>query len=215
MAYIFQPDRVLLREQLKSVGHYITGKTLDVGAGSFDRYGEFFKADQYTRMEIAAGEGIDVVGSAYDIPFPNESFDSLVSTQVFEHLARPHDAAKELFRVLKSGGYVVVTVPQTSELHEIPYDFYRYTNFGLEALFTDTGFEIVETLQRGGYHAMIAQVRIRYMIGRYALYKRPRVGWVVGKFISLYGRYMMWRDTKDTSEESRKHTIGWCIVLRK
>jgi SAM-dependent methyltransferase len=215
MAYIFQPERVLLRKQLKEVGSFVRGKVLDVGAGSFDRYSEFFSADSYTRMEIEAGPGIDVVGTVYAIPFPDNSFDTLVSTQVFEHLARPTDAAQELFRVLKPGGYVVLTAPQANELHEEPHDYFRYTSYGLTSLFTTAGFEVVKMLKRGGYHALIAQMRIRFAIDHYQLYSRPMLGWVMGKFLSLYGRYMLMVDRHDHSDASRKHTLGWCVVLKK
>lgn len=213
--YIFQPDRYLLRKQIQKFSNYITGKVLDVGAGSFDRYQELFTTESYTRMEIKAGPGIDVVGTAYDIPFPDNSFDSVISTQVFEHLARPIDAAKELYRVLKRGGHALVTVPQANELHEEPHDYFRYTDHGLKALFGEAGFTIVEIDKRGGYWSLLAQMKIRHAIDRFTLYDRPVLGKVAGKYAAVYGRSMILRDQKDQSEASRKHAIGWCVVLKK
>ena len=102
-----------------------------------------------------------------------------------------------------------------NELHEEPYDFFRYTKFGLDCVFSDAGFEVVECLQRGGYFAMLAQIRIRHFIDSYRLYKRPVLGKMVAKCLAVYARIMLWRDKQDMSEAGRKHAIGWCIVVKK
>ena len=213
--YIFQPDRYLLRQQMQMLTKYVSGRTLDAGAGTFDRYSGGFKTSEYVRMDIAPAEGIDVVGSMYAIPFPDASFDSVVSTQVFEHLARPHDGARELFRILRPGGHVVLTIPQMNELHEEPYDFFRYTPFGVEAVFTDAGFEIVEKHQRGGFFSTRAQMLARYAIDRFSLHKRPILGRIAGKLLLVYGRFMIWLDSLDASSANRKHAIGWAYVFQK
>lgn len=109
--YIFQPDRVLLAQQVKKYSHYINGRVLDVGAGDFSRYISFFNHKEYIKMDIKKSENIDVVGRVEDLPFENDSFDSVVCTQVFEHVANPFKAASEIYRVLKKGGHCLITVP--------------------------------------------------------------------------------------------------------
>ena len=213
--YIFQPDRYLLQKQIKSVAHYIQGKVLDVGAGEMDRYGRHFKMKERFRMDVAPGPNVDIVGSADKIPFPPETFDSIVCTQVFEHLKYPQKSAMELFRVLKKGGHAVITVPQMNELHEEPHDYFRYTKYGLNVVFQDAGFTIVESHQRGGYYATLAQVRIRHWIGIMDLYDRPFIGRVLGKLIGVYGHFMIWLDDKHIFKDDRTQTIGWCVVLKK
>lgn len=213
--YLFQPDRYLLKKQVHDVAHYVRGRVLDVGAGTSDRYSGSFAFDEYVRMEVMDGPGIDVVGTAYEIPLPASSFDTVVSTQVFEHLASPEVAAKECARVLKPGGHILITVPQMNELHEEPHDYFRYTSFGLVHLLTTAGFEVVHLEQRGGYYATLAQLRIRHWIDTYRLYDRPLLGRIVGKWCLLYGRFMLFLDVRHRSVASRKHTIGWCIVGRK
>lgn len=213
--YVFQPDRFLLQKQIKAVSHYVHGKVLDVGAGEVDRYGRFFSIKDRVRMDVHPGPNVDVVGSADNIPFDNESFDSVVCTQVFEHLKYPQKSAQEIFRVLKKGGHAVITVPQMNELHEEPHDYFRYTKYGLRVLFGDAGFKIVEENQRGGYYATLAQMRIRHLIGILKLYDRPFWGRVVGKFLMLYGRSMIWLDHKHLFTDDKTQTIGWCFVLKK
>ncbi len=213
--YIFQPDRHLLEAQIKTVSRFIKGRTLDVGAGTVDRYSVNFDTTEYLRLDLTESHGVDIVGSIYQIPLADNSVDSIICTQVFEHLARPVDAIQEVYRVLRTGGHAVITVPQTNELHEEPHDYFRYTSYGLQSLCETAGFTTVVLEQRGGYYALIAQIKIRHWIDSFNLYKRPLLGRIFGKYIGLYGRVMLLRDARRKSVADRKHAIGWCIVVRK
>lgn len=213
--YIFQPDRYLLEKQIKKASGHISGRVLDVGAGEFERYGGLFKCQEYIKMDIKQISNIDVVGSADNIPFADSSFESIICTQVFEHLADPLKASKEIYRVLKMGGKLLVTVPQWNELHSEPYDFWRYTEFGIRELFEKQGFKIVEINQRGGFFTTLAQINIRYLIDRFNLYGHPFWGRILNQFIKIFGKLMIGLDDFDTSRANRKHTIGWCAVFKK
>lgn len=213
--YIFQPDRFLLNKQIKKCGQYITGRALDLGAGEFDRYRQHFIAKEYIRMDIQHRENIDLVGSADNIPVVDESFDAVVCTQVFEHLKHPQKSAQEIFRVLKPGGFVLITAPQMNELHEEPNDFFRYTSYGLISIFESIGFKTITLDQRGGFFATIAQAEIRYMIDLFSLYKHPIVGRVFAPLCALYGKFAIFLDSHDKSVANRKHAIGWCAVFKK
>jgi len=213
--YIFQPDRILLKEQIRHFAKYIKGKCLDIGAGSFSRYEELFQCKDYIKMDISSGKNVDIVGRAESIPFEDNSFDSVVCTQVFEHLKYPEQAVKEIFRILKKNGYCLITVPQINELHEEPNDFFRYTNFGLIELFERQGFKTIECIQRGGFFSTVAQLKIRYLIDRFELYKRPLLGKFFNQFIKVYARIMIGLDKFDRSIANRKHALGWCAVFEK
>lgn len=213
--YIFQPDRYLLSKQIKKVGHYITGKVLDVGAGEISRYDQYFHASEYVRMDVRHGEKVDIVGSADDIPLEDETFDAVVCTQVFEHLEHPEKSAKEICRVLKPEGFLLITAPQMNELHEEPYDFFRYTKYGLVSMFESAGFRVEDISQRGGYFSTNAQMRIRYLIDRFSLYHRPVLGKLIAPFCLLYGKFCISLDSVDQSDANKKHAIGWCIILQK
>lgn len=214
--YIFQPDLYLLEKQIKKSAQYISGRVLDVGAGSINRYGKHFEFDEYIRMDRAHVGKVDAIGSADDIPFLDESFDSVVCTQVFEHLEHPEKAAQEIYRVLKLGGYLLVTAPQTNELHEEPYDFFRYTKFGIISLFVSTGFTVKYEDQRGGFYSTVAQMNIRYIIDLFSLYKRPIIGRVFSKFIFYpYGMVCIILDKIDKTKANKKHAIGWCYIFKK
>jgi SAM-dependent methyltransferase len=213
--YIFQPDRYLLDKQIRKFSHYINGKVLDVGAGEVNRYGKYFKYDEYIKMDPRHTDHADLVGSADNIPLENESVDSVVCTQVFEHLENPQKSAEEIFRILKKGGHVLLTVPQMNELHEEPYDFFRYTKFGLQSMFKKSGFEVVVIDQRGGYYSTVAQIKVRHMIDKYGLYKNKTLNIIFAPVCKIYGKLAIWLDHLDKSVANRKHAIGWCIVLQK
>jgi ubiquinone/menaquinone biosynthesis C-methylase UbiE len=94
-------------------------KLLDIGTG--DGYtirlvkpeGEVAGIDTDPEMQASAvHRGVDFqVGSAYQIPFPDNSFDLVTCVEVVEHLDRPHDALVEVKRVLRDGGSAVLTTP--------------------------------------------------------------------------------------------------------
>jgi ubiquinone/menaquinone biosynthesis C-methylase UbiE len=213
--YIFQPERIILRKQVIRYSKYITGKTLDIGAGEGGRYKGLFPCSEYLTMDVEKFPGVDVVGRAENIPLSDQSMDSIVCTQVMEHLNLPFDAVKEFYRILKPGGHILITAPQINELHEEPNDFFRYTKFGLISMFEGIGFETIIFEQRGGFFTTIAQMKIRYMIDKFRLYKKPIIGKIVGKIILLYGKFAMWLDRLDPSDANRKNTLGWCFVFKK
>ena len=79
----------------------------------------------------------------YNTSFNDHTFETLISTQVLEHLFQTQDYINECHRIMKNGGYALFTVPQTYECHSKPYDYYRFTEFSLNKLFEEK-FEIVK-----------------------------------------------------------------------
>lgn len=213
--YIYQVERTLIRRQLMAVSKYIRGDVLDVGGGEKTRYKSLFTCKTFTCLDIYAGEGIDIVASADAIPLPDESKDSILSTQMLEHVKYPEKCVQEMYRVLKPGGYAVITAPQWNELHSVPHDYWRYTKFGLIELFERNGFKTVELHQRGGFFANRAQMTMRYLIERFHLHNHALLGRMASRIFSLWGMFAIWADAHDTSPANRAHAIGWCFVFTK
>jgi SAM-dependent methyltransferase len=135
-----------------NIKHYsenIKGKTLDIGCGS-KPYVSLFHVKDYIGMDIDASghehnhSKIDVFYDGMKIPFDDNTFDSIVCFEVLEHVFNPEDFLKEAYRVLGHGGKALFTVPFIWDEHEQPYDFARYSSFGLQYLFTKSGFTVVE-----------------------------------------------------------------------
>jgi len=131
---------------------------LDAGAGDAP-YRSLF---QHTRYESADFEKVDkaYAKSTYvcdlrEILVEDERFDSIIFNQVMEHLPEPKLVLAELHRVLRNDGIMLYTGPLFYEEHEQPYDFYRYTKYGLTYLFESTGFEIQRVDWLEGYFGTI------------------------------------------------------------
>lgn len=212
---IFQPDRYLLKKQVKKYALYIRGVVLDAGSGEGDRYKSFLKFDKYITLDINSNSGADIIGSVENIPLKENSVDSIISTQVLEHVKNPQKAASEFYRVLKSGGYCLVTAPQLNELHEEPNDYFRFTKYGLEEIFNQAGFKIIVTDRRGGFWSAHMQIQIRYAIDLFSLKKIKILRWIFQPFILLNGITAILLDFIDKSRANSKHAIGWLIIAQK
>ncbi len=137
-------------------GEYLRGRLLDIGCGKKKK--RFLIGDcveEYVGLDhkdtLHGLTSVDILGTAYEIPVPNESFDSILCTAVLEHLEGPSRALREAWRVLKPGGYALYTAPLFWHLHEEPRDFFRYTRYGLEHLFREAAFEVVEIVPLSGF----------------------------------------------------------------
>ena len=130
------------------------GRLLDFGCGS-KPYKAVFDVDEYIGLDFHgqghshANEQIDVFYDGNTIPFESETFDSIFSTEVFEHVFNLEDIIKELWRVLKPGGKIMVTCPYAIAEHEMPNDYARYTSVGLQHLFTKNNFVILKYQKTG------------------------------------------------------------------
>lgn len=212
---IFQPDRYLLKKQVYKYAHYIRGIVLDAGSGNGNRYRSFFKFERYITLDINSSSRPDIIGSVENLPLGNASIDSIVCTQVLEHVKDPQQAIKEFYRVLRTGGYCLLTVPQWNELHEEPNDYFRFTKFGLEELFKEAGFKIISIEKRGGFWALNGQMQARYIIDLFNLNKNKFLKKIFTPFLWLNGKFYIWFDKLDKSQANAKHAIGWLVIARK
>ena len=123
---------------------FIKGRTIDVGAGSA-KYSGLIKeyASEYVAFDTTPGGKIDVVGDVLNMPFDEGSFDTVISSQVLEHVKRPWVMVAEISRILKTDGVCLLTAPFMAPYHADPEDYFRYTQEGMKSLFQDD-FEIVE-----------------------------------------------------------------------
>jgi SAM-dependent methyltransferase len=105
------------------------------------------KSKSYLGIDIVAGPNVDIVGDVHQLStlVGDRTFDLVYSQWVFEHLAMPWVVVSELNKVLRLGGEVVVLTNHSIGLHDLPWDFWRYSESAWRSLFNvDTGFELLE-----------------------------------------------------------------------
>ncbi len=126
-----------------------TARLLDIGGrarSGIDRSKDFTVAECVV-FDVIPGENVDVVGDAHELSrfFPADHFDAILSVSVFEHLLMPWAVVVQMSRVLKMGGIALISTHQTLGMHDLPWDFWRFSDTAWDALFNHrTGFEILE-----------------------------------------------------------------------
>jgi ubiquinone/menaquinone biosynthesis C-methylase UbiE len=133
-------------------------RVLDAGSGDGHWRDHLPNDIRYVGVDLGVGDKavdyshLDAKADLMALPLRDASFDAAVSIQVLEHMKKPWRALDELSRVLKPGGVLFLSCPQGEPQHQVPYDFFRYTPFGLRSLLEERGF-VVEFLrpQKGDF----------------------------------------------------------------
>jgi len=160
--------RKRIYESIASFAPALEGKLLDFGCGS-KAYKSLFTVDEYIGLDVEQSghthenEEVDVYYDGKVIPFDDNTFDSCFSSEVFEHVFELEASLQEINRVLKPGGKGLFVVPFVWDEHEVPYDFGRYSSFGLHYLLEKHGFEVVKSKKDAHFAVVIAQLWNLYL----------------------------------------------------
>lgn len=92
-----------------------------------------------------------------NIPIKSGYIDSVICTQVFEHVFEPEIFLNEINRVLKKNGHLLLTLPFVWDKHKKPYDYSRYSSFGIKYLLEKKGFKIIQQYKTTKDFSLIAQ----------------------------------------------------------
>ncbi len=155
-------------------------KVLSIGGGGE----EFKKFPNIINLNIDIFPNVDIVGDAHNLPFLDNSFDSVICNAVLEHLKNPYLAVKEIKRIIKKGGYVYIEVPFIQPFHGYPNDYQRYTLFGLENLFISEGFLKIKSGVVSGPSSTISHLIRDYLSslfpdGIFRLLIKGIAGWIL------------------------------------
>lgn len=131
---------------------YLDGVVLEIGAGG-NYLKEDFKSKYTDWLSLdydLRSDSIDLRGDGQQLPFKNEMFDTIISIDVLEHVPNPEKFVSEMFRVIKPGGKVILSTPFFFYLHEEPFDFFRFSKYGLKTIFERNGFSVIDVIPTAG-----------------------------------------------------------------
>lgn len=174
--YEFNPNIIypayLTRNRLLKViaenANDLQGVMMDFGCGS-KPYKSLFHVEKYVGVDFEnpghshVKEQIDVFYDGKTLPFENNYFDSVFSSEVFEHIFNLDEILKEIHRVLKPGGKMFMTCPFSICEHEVPHDFARYSSFAIKYLLEKNGFQIIRQYKTGNNVETIYQLWLMYI----------------------------------------------------
>jgi len=151
---IWQPDFLTLNHislALKGLISNIDDKNimvLDIGCGQKPYYPFFAgRVKAYVGVDIQYWPDLDCLARAEDLPFKEETFDLILSTQTLEHMENPKKVVEEMHRICKTDGTLFISLPFLWEIHNYPNDYWRFSEGGIRLLLKM--FKAVEILPNG------------------------------------------------------------------
>jgi SAM-dependent methyltransferase len=145
------------------------------------------------------------------LPIADRVADTVVCFQTLEHLCEPQQLLCEAFRIMKPGAKIMVTVPFMWHVHEPPYDFFRYTQYGLEFLLKKAGFKDIQVVADSGFWTMLA-LKINYQTYRYGGKLGKWVHWVLAPFWWLNQTLLPLMDKIDNN---KRETVSYCATATR
>jgi SAM-dependent methyltransferase len=203
----------ILSSLLKSAPN-LKGRLLDVGCGN-KPYKSLIPCAKYVGVDVATSlhenENIDIIFDGKLLPFEDNSFDSILCTEVLEHCIDPVILVSEMSRVLKPGGHAFITAPMFIEHHEVPFDLRRFTYYGMRRLAEDNGLSVKWIEDRGSvFSVLVANI---YMVAGQMISKRPFsdiIYWALFPFTFCLLKLDSFR-----KKQPPVVSLGWQMLLHK
>ena len=154
--------------------HLMKGRVIDLGCGIQPYKRDILKvADEYIGVDWKDSfhdlSNINVIANLSEwLPFDDGCADTVTAFQVMEHMPEPAFFLAECYRILKKNGILFITVPFMWWVHEAPYDYYRYTRYGLEYLLKKNAFSDIQIKENTGFWQMWV-LKFNYHTQRFAL----------------------------------------------
>jgi SAM-dependent methyltransferase len=194
--------------------HATAARTLDVGAQN-GPYAAWFP--NRIALDVRPGRGVQVLGDAQALGFADASFDTVLCTEVLEHLPEPQRAVDEMWRVLRPGGQLLLTTRFLFPIHDAPHDYFRFTKYGLRYLLRRFGeVEIDEETDSVGTLAVLLQ---RLGMQAQTLHRTPlRAGWLLAAQVVRPFSFLITReygDSRRLAPEQGIMTSGYHVRGRK
>ena len=209
-----------MNERLIEWSKHIKGTVYDLGCGErpYERF-ILEHANHYVGVDWSNTLHALKADIVADLNEPLQTIDDRVADTVFsisvmEHLCEPQQFLEEAFRILKEGGGLLLQVPFQWHVHEAPYDYFRYTEYGLKYLLAKTGFRNIEVTATTGFWSTMALKAnyhsLRYIRGpkllRYVVRSLLIPFWLADQSIA---------DFLDRIDSDKNETAGYIVMAFK
>lgn len=201
----------------RAIPEHVKGRLIDLGCGRVPLYATY-------KDRVSSITCVDWGNSMHPNPHldqeqdlnrpiacPDGSFDTIILSDVLEHIRRPEELVREMHRILAPGGKVLMNVPFYYGLHEQPFDYYRYTRYALRSMAEDAGFQVVELQAIGGVPEIMADLFAKTVRGV------P----VIGRLLAAAAQgFTTWfvrggLGAKISRSTANEFPFGYAAVLRK
>ncbi len=196
---------------------YVTGRLLDLGCGKAPLYALYkdlvddnicvdwsnsIHPDSYLDFEVDLTK---------KLPFKDGEFDTIIFSDVLEHLPNPGEACKEICRILSVNGVLLMNVPFYYPLHEVPHDYHRFTEYALRRYMKDAGLTVIHLDSLGGAPEIMADIFSK------VVRRVPYIGYSMARFVQ-WATLKIVRSSfgKKVSEATREEfPFAYFVVARK
>ncbi len=196
-------------------------ETLDVGCGK-GFYSNYFP--NRLGIDIVKTPAVDIIADAHDLSiFEDEKFSCILCTEVLEHFYAPHKVIDELYRILKVGGTLILTTRFIYPLHNIPGDYYRFTQYGLKHILKK--FKIIEFNEEVNtldtMAVLIQRIAFQTVTLKLSIFK---IFWLMlarifkffsNKLTAQYGVYSKSNEIRSSKKVQNIMTTGYHIACKK
>jgi SAM-dependent methyltransferase len=202
----------------QAISRYARGSLLDLGCGKaplvgyYRRYvGDVVLVDWENSQH--PNPHIDII---QDLNEPltrvnSDAFDTVILSDVLEHIREPAGLLGEISRVLVDGGHLLMSIPFLYGIHEAPHDYFRYTSYGITNLCDGAGLDIVELEPMGGALEVFTDMASK------ALAQLPRGGSTMAGVLQSAGVGLSKRGPlrRISAASARAFTLGYTVVASR
>lgn len=193
------------------------GKLIDLGCGKVPFFGAY---KEYITSSTCADWATDLNKNQFlditcdlnkQLPIESESFDTIILSDVLEHIYKPEVLWGEMNRILLPGGKILLNTPFFYKLHEAPHDYYRYTRFALTNFSTANNLKVITLAEMGGLPEIMADLSAKFFT------YIP----IIGKPLSLFtqwfcGAFIKTSLGKKLSQKtSAQFPLGYFMIVEK
>lgn len=197
----------------KAIKEHARGLLLDLGCGKvplYETYKEYVSDNVCIDWENSLHKNPFVdhqMDLNKEIPLPDRQFDTVLMTDVLEHISNPGRLMSEVTRLLKAGGKLIATVPFLYWIHEKPFDYYRYTEFQLRIFCEENKLEVDYLEPYGGAPEVLVDIVAKQLSSSRLL---SLAYYHMSKIVALLPPFK-----KVSRKSSKNFPLGYCLIARK